>query len=246
MTSPCLVDLYSGDLNGRPNLAAYLAAGAPWSLIVLKATEGLSYPEGASDRQWFFTNWPTIGVLAGDRLGQDFFRGAYHYLRVDQNPVDQADFYMQLVSIAGGVGPGDLPAIVDVEGANNPEGASAQQVIDSVTLFSERIIDVTGKRPILYGGSYLRDRAIVDHMGCQLLWIAAYGQTLPSHLYTSIGWSLDELFAWQYQGTEGPSGPDGYPRQCPIGDGPVDLSAITIADGQAPEAQLAWIRDHLT
>lgn len=247
LVSPCAVDLYAKDLNGQPNLSAYVSAGAPWNILLLKATEGIYYPAtDSSDRRWFIQNWAAARTLSGGRFGQDFFRAAYHYFRVDEDPTAQADFYLHTVGLADAIGKGDLPAIVDVESAENPAHATAQQIIDAVSKFSMRIQSYTGHEPILYAGSYLRDRKVTDHMGCQLLWTAAYGSILPAHLYTDIGWRLDELFAWQFQGTESHTGPAGYPRECPIGAGPLDLSAITICNGEPPNVQLAWIREHLT
>lgn len=242
MTSPVLVDLYSGDLNGKPDLAALVAAGLPWAGVMLKATEGVYYPK---DSRWFDAYWPAIKTTAGSRYGVDFFRGAYHYFRVDEDPVAQADFYLSVIQHAGGFSKGDLWPVVDVESAENPVHASAQQVIEAVSAFSWRIIAAYGKAPVLYAGSYIRDRQITDHMGCELLWTAAYGSALLAHLYTNMGWKLSELFAWQYQGTDFHSGPIGYPQASPIGPGPVDLSAVTIQNGLVSDYQLAWIRSHI-
>jgi GH25 family lysozyme M1 (1,4-beta-N-acetylmuramidase) len=231
MSDPVFVDLYAGDLNGHPNIDALVKAGDPWHGVVLKATEGVYYPSGVTAKDWFLAHWLPARILAGDRYGVDWFRGAYHYLRIDEDPKRQADLYLSLIQQAGGWGPGDLWPIVDVESAGNPVHASAQQVIDVTSKWAAEIHAVTGKSPILYGGSYIRDRQIKDPMGCQMVWVADYSSTLPSHIYTDMGWPLQKLFAWQYQGTEGFSGPKNYPRLTPFSSLPLDLSAMTMPGG---------------
>jgi hypothetical protein len=239
MVSPLSVDLYEEDLHGHPGMQAYFRAGLPWAIVGLKATEGDYYPR---DPTWFHTTYPLVKECAGDRWGDTAFRWAYHYFRVDRDPIKQADLHMGLVDSAGGQGLGDLRAVVDVESSEQPKNATAQQVIDGVTKFAERIKTRQGRAPILYAGSYIRALKITDHMGCEFLMTAAYGSSLPSRLYTEMGWPIDKLLGWQYQGTEGYSGPKNYPRECPMGPGPLDLTAITICDGVAPEQQLAWLR----
>lgn len=244
MTSPVFADVYALDLNGQPDIPALVSAGLPWAGIGLKATEGIYYPS-TSQAAWFQKYWPLAKSAAGTRYGQDWFRWCYHYLRIDQDPVQQAEFYLRLVQSAGGWADGDLWPVVDVETSQNPATGPASKVIDVTSKWAARVTSATGRRPVLYAGSYIRDLGITDHMGCQLLWTACYSSTLPSSIYTSMGWQLSSLFAWQYQGTEAYSGPAGYPRQSPVGTGPVDLSAVTIANGSTPDQQLAWIRAHI-
>lgn len=240
--SPIFADVYENDLNGNPNIQAYVDAGLPWAGIGLKATEGTYYPRNPN---WFQKHYPLVKNLAGARWGQTFFRWSYHYFRVDEDPVKQADFYMGLVESSGGFDIGDLRPVVDVESSEQPAHASPQQVIDGVSAFAARIKSRHGKAPILYGGSYLRDLMITDHMGCAYLITADYNSSLPAFIYTQMGWPLDKLLGWQFQGTGNWSGPPSYPRVCPLGAGPLDLTAVTIANGSTPEQQLEWIRNDI-
>jgi len=239
VTSPVFVDAYALDDGGHLDIDALVAAGLPWAGIGLKATEGLYYPK---DPSWFHSYWPKARSAAGARYGQTFFRFAYHYFRTDEDAVKQADFALGLVDSAGGWAEGDLRLVVDVESAEQPVGVMAQQVIDGVSAFAERVKTRHGQAPILYAGSYLRDLKITDHMGCAYLITAAYGATLPASLYESMGWDLAELLGWQYCSTDAYTGPANYPRQCPLGPGPLDLTALTIANGSTPEQQLAWLQ----
>lgn len=228
MSDPLFVDIYAGDLNGKPDIAKLVNAGPPWHGLILKATQGLYYPGSLKTRQWFLNNWPLARSLAKDRYGVNWFRGAYHYLSIAQDAKKQAEFYLQMIQMAGGWGKGDLWPIVDVEDSDNPKDASEQQVIDSVSTWAETIKKNTGRSCVLYGRSYIKDRNITSHMGCDYLWVARYASKLPAETYKDIGWTLDKLMAWQYCG-DGESYLAGYPKMSPIGA--TDISAVTIAGG---------------
>lgn len=235
MVSPLIVDLYAGDLDGTPDIGALVAAGPPWHGIILKATEGTGYTGGS----WFQTNWPAARDLAGDRYCVDWFRGAYHYVRFNQPAADQVDLFLSVVDRAGGWGGGDFWPILDVEHANNGD-PSADQIVTCVSEMSELLRIKTGRDVTLYGGSLLYDKGITDHMGCSRLWIARYTPTLPAIVYQRIGWALDDLLMWQYDG-DGEGYLAGYPAISPIGK--TDISALTIAGGG--EAALEYLRSNL-
>ena len=239
MTSPVLGDIYSLDLHGNPDIQTLVDAGYPWCGLGLKATEGTYYPQ---DPSWFQKFWPLTKSIAikANRYGQDFFRYAYHYFRVDEDAIRQAELFLGLIDSAGGWDIGDLRAMVDVETAEQPSGISNQQIIDGVTTFARHIAERTGRAPIGYWGSYIRDRKITDQMGCAYLVTAAYGSTLPSYLYTDMGWPLEKLLGWQYMEAGTPTGPKGYPQVSPMGS--IDLTAVTICNGATSDEQLEWLR----
>lgn len=224
MTDPLIVDVFAGDLNGRPDWAKLAAAGQPWAGAVIKATEGLHYAPS-----WFGDQWQAIRDAGGDRYGDTWFRGCYHYLRFAQDATEQARYYCAAVERAGGWDHGDIMPIVDVERANNP-GSTKQQVIDSVYEFVHEIGTLTGRDVLLYGGELLYSLGITERMGCAGLWIARYAATLPANVYQRIGW--DKPTMWQYCG-DGESYLAGYPHESPIGK--VDISAVT--------AGLDWLRE---
>lgn len=236
MTSPLIVDTYAGDLGGKTDLATLIAAGPPWHGWMGKATQGNYYSGG----DWFRTHWPLAKSLAGDRYGKDWFRAAYHYLDVRVDAKLQAEYFLQVVSRAGGWGYGDLWPVVDVERAGQRGAIGAQLVIDRVSDWTRIVHEHTGQRVILYAGSYLRELGIRDRMGCSLLWVARYAETLPADAYASIGWSLEDLFAWQYAG-DGAGKLKGYPMVSPIGK--VDVSTLTIAGGG--DEALKYVRNNM-
>jgi GH25 family lysozyme M1 (1,4-beta-N-acetylmuramidase) len=233
--SPLIVDLYAGDLGGKPDIATLVAAGPPWHGLILKATEGTSYNGG----QWFKTNWPAARDLAADRYGADWFRGAYCYVHFDQARAHHIYFYLHTIAAAGGGGQGDFWPVLDVERAGNPD-VSASQIVTCVSTMAGLLKARLGRDVTLYGGSLLYDKGIRDHMGCSRLWIARYTATLPAIVYQRIGWELDDLLMWQYDG-DGEGYLANYPTTSPIGR--TDISALTIAGGG--DAALAYLRTNL-
>lgn len=224
MTSPLLVDIYAGD--GDFNVEKLVAAGAPWHGIMAKVSQGNYYSGG----EWFREMWPRIKAVGGVRYGVDWFRAGYHYFDMRVDAVDQANYFLNTIAKAGGWSFGDLYPCVDVERAGQRGTISAQMVVDKVSRWVERVRVITGRPTILYGGSWLRDLGITDRMGCKYAWVARYTATLPSKTYTSIGFNLKSLFAWQYAGLNGDGSVDGalkgYPLKTPAGK--ADISVVTI------------------
>lgn len=235
MTQPLFVDVFSGDLRGKPDWEHLVALGVPWHGAIVKATEGT-----ACNTAWFAHQWAAIRYAAGPRYGDTFFRGAYHFLRFGQDGTKQADFYLRTVDAAGGWDRGDLWPIVDVElgGPNHPnQVATAQRIIDVTSRFAELVRVATGRAVMLYGNGAMRDKAIRDRMGCDWLWLPRYTATLPAEMYERAGWTQDRLVAWQYSG-DGEAKLDGYPKS-PPGFGEVDVSALVHPGG------LEWLKSQL-
>jgi GH25 family lysozyme M1 (1,4-beta-N-acetylmuramidase) len=228
---PIIVDVYSGDVNGHPDWSKLFAAGRPWDGAILKVSEGANWDSGT----WLTANWKALHDGVGSRLGKDFFIGGYLYARFADSPLAQVDRYMSAIARAGGFLATDMPAIIDVERADNPD-CSAQQIVDCVSAIATHLQARTGKPTILYGGSLMVDKGITSRMSCAKLWVARYSASLPEIVVTRIGWSEEDLLLWQYEGTDGWSGPVGYPRVAPIDAHAIDLSAICWPAG------LAWLQ----
>lgn len=241
---PLLVDLYSGDGYGGDDINKLVLAGPPWHGLWLKASEGTYFP--ASDpksREWFLDNWFRARVYAGVRYGKDWFRGAYHYLRTDQDGTLQAENFLSTVETAGGFGIGDLWPMMDVESSENPPNASAAEIEDVGSAFTAKVKAETGRRIALYGNIYLWERGVTSHMGCDLLVVARYAADLPPATYQRIGWELKKpadfgsVLGWQLEG-DGQEFVPGYPHQLPIGKHGDYTAAIIGGGGQAA---LEWI-----
>jgi lysozyme len=103
----------------------------------------VSYGTGTMDTQ-FQNNWDGM-KQAG------LIRGVYQWLRPGQDIQAQADI---VINAVGMLGPGDLPAMADVEEAGSltkaQYAAKVQQWLDLVEAG-------TGKRPMIYTGKYFWD-----------------------------------------------------------------------------------------
>lgn len=242
---PLIADTYKGDGFGQDAINAIVSAGPPWHGLRLKATEGTYYPANApTDKEWFLDNWMRVRVYAGVRYGKDWFRGAYHYFRVDEDGLAQADAFLSLVDEAGGWGAGDLFPMVDLESAENPPSASAQQIVDGVGAFTTKVKAVTGRRCTLYGNVYIATAGITAHMGCDTLSIARYTADLPPTIYQRIGWQLanpatfPSVLDWQLMGDSQELVP-GYPKSTPMGPNHGDYAALIIGGGG--QSALDWL-----
>ena len=225
-----LVDVYSGDLGGKPNWPAVVAA-PNFVGAIIKATESVAF-----DTSWFKAQWPAVKAAGGDGYGSTWFRGAYHFLKFNQDGAAQADFYLDTIDAAGGFDVGDIIPIVDVELGNDGKpdehgkvhprnsnwDASAQQIIDCTSAFAARAKERTGQQVMLYGNGAMRDKSIKDRMGCDWLWIPRYTPTLPPEMYQRAGWDLAQVAMWQYCG-DGTASLPGYPNSVD-NFGKVDIS----------------------
>lgn len=227
MTSPLIVDIYAGD--GDFNVEALVEAGPPWHGVMTKVSQGDYYNGG----DWFRRMWPRIKNAGGVRSGVDWFRLGYHYFDVRIDPIKQADYYLKTIESAGGWGEGDLWPCIDVERAGQRGAISASVVITKVKQWVERVRAKTGSDVVLYGGSWLRELGTRDRMGCKYAWVARYTSTLPALTYTSIGFDLRSLFAWQYAGLNGDGSVDGSLKKCPLitPAGKADISVVTLDGG---------------
>lgn len=115
--------------------------------------------------------------------------GYYAFARPDNNdPEDEARHFVQSVRKAGGrLG---RNGVLDYEVAH-PHGDDEKWIRRWVAEYRK----LTGKRPIIYGGSILRERT-AENFGCPL-WIAAYvrGPVTP---YLPSGWHKRGWRCWQF------------------------------------------------
>ncbi len=225
MANPILIaDRYYGD---APNDWEKLAGSAAFNGAILKATEGISLPKS---EHWFVQNWEALRESAGDRYGQDFFRGAYHYLEFFDDGAAQARHYLDIVEEAGSWQSGDFWPIVDVERGQTTSrnfAADGGRVKDCVTAFAGTLRQEIGAETpiILYASGVLRDLKINLAGICNYLWAARYSRQVGS--FADYGWPDEQLVLWQY--TDGKYNFTEYPPSAP-GLGPSDLSVYRGAD----------------
>jgi hypothetical protein len=222
-------DIYEKDLGPAPAFDA-LAANGRMVGCILKATEGVRYSPS-----WFTVNWQRVRDAAPDRYGDSWFRGCYHFGRPDASGRAQADFLLSAVERAGGWGDSDMPPAWDLEGQI---WSSAQQIVDVSTDFCERIKSETGKDPILYSGSLIRDMPVTDHMGFASLWT-------PRANMASANWYTNQYCLLQYLGDGKFYDPSmaqfGWPTSV-SGWGATDMSVVLDMETGSPANDIDTVR----
>lgn len=146
----------------------------------IRATRGLDYFD-----EYFNTNW-TASRAAG------ILRGAYHYAFPGQDPIGQADFFIQKIRPTQG----DLPPVLDLE---NSDGRTRPQVWAWTQAFVNRVRVKIGRAPIIYTGFYFWRDSVgnpTNNLGCPL-WLAAYTSSTAGLIPPA--WSTWTF--WQYTST---------------------------------------------
>jgi len=115
----------------------------------------------------FQDNW-------GDMKAAGIIRGAYQFFDPSSNAIDQAQI---LIDRVGMLGPGDLPAVLDIE---QTEGASAATIATRVQNWMAAVEQGTGKKPIIYTGKYFWNSNVhSDAFNDHPLWVANWFVDCP-------------------------------------------------------------------
>jgi lysozyme len=160
--------------SGEVDWTALRAAGHTFAF--LKATEGVDLRDPA-----FELEWPKVKEAG-------LLRGAYHFYVSEDDPEEQARFFISTVTLESG----DLAPVVDIEllGHNTPPGLA-----DRLETFVQRLEEHYGVAPIIYTDANFWDQNLDDRFGDHPLWIAEYGVAAPR---LPTGWS--EWHLWQWRG----------------------------------------------
>ena len=161
------VSVYQGNFDWA---AAHVAFG------YARISDGVRYVDPTFDGNW--ARMKAAGVL----------RGAYQFFEASEDETAQANLMVQKV---GRLQPGDLPPMIDVEVTDNVAAAT----IGARVLHWLQIVEAgTGRRPIIYTGSYFWEDNVGTNLSSYPIWIAAYGPSCPS--LPQDGWS--NWAFWQY------------------------------------------------
>jgi hypothetical protein len=234
----CFVDLAQEDGITAAQIAQLALSGAPWSGVGLQCSNGIYAFSG-----WFPGAWKAAGPSsANPAYGKTWFRFPYHYYVVGDDPGGQADTALGIIESSGGFDIGDLWMGVDIERGEQPAGVTAAQVEDGIEGFAERVLQRTGKRPILYAGSFTRELGIKSRMGCWALWFPEWEPTITWATVEAMGFDINTTLLWQDVGDGSNTAPPGYPHTTPIG-AHLDISILVRAN--LPYADgLEWCRTH--
>ena len=177
--------------------------------IFIKGTD--SHPFGEGPAKY----WSSIDFPAAREAG--LLTGIYHAALIPRGisadaafgaGQQQADLPIDHLNSLGGLVPGVLPIVLDIESFSRPSGTSAAVVTNFSLGFVSRVKERTGKTAIIYSNlnfisSYLRSPDLANNP----LWIANYSETsnpasTPSRGCTRTIWSVsgcDKAWTfWQY------------------------------------------------
>lgn len=149
---------------------------AGYAFAYVKATEGVDAADPAFAGHW-------------ERLADaGLQRGAYHFYVTEDDPEEQARFFLSVVTL----GPGDLPPVVDIEliGHGTKPGLR-----DRFRTFLEIVERETGVRPVIYTGPRFWNAHLGEGFSDYPLWLAEYGTDSPQ---LPAGW--DRWTLWQFRG----------------------------------------------
>ena len=203
--------------------------------IFIKGTD--SHPLGAGPAKY----WSSIDFPAAREAG--LLTGIYHAALIPRGisadaafgaGQQQADLPIDHLNSLGGLVPGVLPIVLDIESFSRPSGTSAAVVTNFSLGFVSRVKERTGKNAIIYSNlnfisSYLKSPALANNP----LWIANYSETsnpasTPSRGCTRTVWSVsgcDKAWTfWQYT-DRGDGQKYGIPR------GSIDLNVYAYGTG---------------
>ncbi|MCC6558371.1 MAG: glycoside hydrolase family 25 protein [Polyangiaceae bacterium] len=153
----------------------------------IRVSDGVNYADSRFQQNW--AGAKDAGVL----------RGAYQFFRPAQSAETQADM---MVSAVGALGPGDLPAVIDVETA---DGQSSATIVKKIRTWLQKVEAGTGRRPIIYAASgFWNTLSGTSEFSAYNLWVANYTTKCPSMPSTWSGWSF-----WQYSDSGSVPGVEG-------------------------------------
>ncbi|MEA2302450.1 MAG: lysozyme [Solirubrobacteraceae bacterium] len=173
--------------NAQPNVDWARVKAAGHSFAFHKVSEGLGTPDRTFPGHWKAMR--SAGLV----------RGVYHFARpqTGRDPKAEAREFLGLVQQAGGLQPGDLLPVLDIEAFGRAGELSAAQTHAWAKGFVEEVNARIGHRPIIYTGSFWRDSIgnPADNLGCHL-WLAAY--VADPKPFIPRAWEAEGLTIWQH------------------------------------------------
>lgn len=119
----------------------------------------------------------TMGNRNADKHFNDFWekakkheliRGAYHFYRADEDPVRQANNFLENVKLEAG----DLPPILDIE--KIPRKKSKEKLVEDLKVWCKIVEETYGKKPIIYTYYHYYKDFLKGEFDDYPLWLANY------------------------------------------------------------------------
>ncbi|ROI00725.1 glycoside hydrolase family 25 protein [Chryseobacterium daecheongense] len=136
----------------------------------------------------------TMGNRSADKHFDDFWelakkheliRGAYHFYRADEDPVIQANNFLENVKLESG----DLPPILDIE--KIPKRKTNKKLIEDLKVWCKIVEEAYGEKPVIYTYYHYYKDFLKGEFDGYPLWLANYNDVpIPS--------PNDEWDFWQF------------------------------------------------
>lgn len=134
-----------------------IANGAiPIDFVVLRATMGNRSADKHFDEFWELAK------------KNNKIRGAYHFYRADEDPVLQANNFLENVKLESG----DLPPVLDIE--KIPKLKTKENLVEDLKIWCKIIEESCGKKPIIYTYYYYYKDYLKGEFEGYPIWLANY------------------------------------------------------------------------
>lgn len=175
---------------------------AGFSFGVIKATEGDDLKDPSFDEFW-------SGIKKAGLV-----RGAYHFYVTEDDPLEQAKFFIQTVDLE----PGDLVPIVDIETLGHD---TQPELARRLKIWLDAVEQHFGVKPIIYTDWKFWNEHLTDDFGDYPLWVAEYEVEEPK---LPEGWK--DWHLWQWKGNATVPGVEKDADLSRVNPSGVDLSVL--------------------
>lgn len=128
----------------------------PIKFVVLRATMG-----NKSADKHFVEFWQLSKK-------HELIRGAYHFYRADEDPVMQANNFLENVKLESG----DLPPILDIE--KIPKRKSTEKLVEDLKIWCQIVEETYGVKPIIYTYYHYYKDFLKGEFDDYPIWLANY------------------------------------------------------------------------
>ena len=167
--------------------------GGGHAFAIAKVSDGLGTPDPAFGK----ARWKEMRAAG-------LVRGAYHFGRPQKgrDPKAEVTEFLAILKDAGGLLPGDLVPILDLEAYGKAGKLTPTQTLEWARGWVTELRRRTGRQPIIYTGAFWRDTMAnpADNLGCPL-WLAAYVPESTLARYVPAAWKTEGLTLWQHTHT---------------------------------------------
>ena len=159
---------------GAINWPKVAAAGIKFAIV--RVGDGDSYVDSR-----FAENW------AGTKAN-GIIRGTYQFFRAGDDPVKAADLFIKQIKASGGMQPGDLPPVLDIE---VQDGVSDATLRSRALTWLQRVEAGLGKRPMIYTSpGFWNGIGAGSEFTKYTLWVAHWETACPTMPSSWSGWKF--------------------------------------------------------